>query len=174
MYDPNTEFRFNSYIGQMVRDACASRDTTRLRRWLDSTIDRWEAEAERGDGFTWAADAASALEQIREALPARVPAVARIDCEEDMTDALDKLTDEQLTFTREDLRDLLLLAASNAADATTAMLQLHTLGTEEASLAIGEGEIRAAASAVRWFGSGNDADESGFCEWLDTLGEAAN
>jgi hypothetical protein len=97
-----------------------------------------------------------------------------IRCDEDMTDALDKLTDEQLTFTREDLRDLLLLAAGNASRSTTAVLRLHVLGTEEASLAIVEGEIRSAASAIRWFGSGKEPNELGFYEWLNSLGEAAN
>jgi hypothetical protein len=74
MYDPNTEFRFNSYIPQMVRHACDTRDDDALLVWLNITIEAWEAEAERGDGFTWARDAADALEQIEDALAARVPA----------------------------------------------------------------------------------------------------
>jgi hypothetical protein len=72
MYDPNTEFRFNSYIDQMVRRACDNSDDDALLYWLDVTIDEWKAEAERGDGFTWARDAADALEQIEEAILDRV------------------------------------------------------------------------------------------------------
>jgi hypothetical protein len=69
MYDPNTEFRFSSYVNQMLRQVCET-DTGRLILWLDHEIDEWELEAERGDGFTWARDAADALEQIYDALMA--------------------------------------------------------------------------------------------------------
>ena len=43
MYDPNTEFRFNSYIPQMVRHACDTRDDDALLVWLNITIEAWEA-----------------------------------------------------------------------------------------------------------------------------------
>jgi hypothetical protein len=60
-----------------------------------------------------------------------------VNCDEDLRDALEKLTDKQLTFTRDELASLLLATATNASHATEALLRVG-LEMEDYSLTIPE------------------------------------
>jgi hypothetical protein len=104
--------------------------------------------------------------------------MARIDCGEDFRRAMAdvfKVDGEPVSFTRDELSELLLEVAGKTARAIGGILPTLT-PDDDSAVAETEVQFRATASALRWFSAGDNVaeimkNEHGFQAWISSFSE---